>query len=231
MKGIIKGRGRGKDFPQEAFQSGPEMFNRIEFRGSRAEEREVCTQRFGQQKVTAFWNGKKHYPLQSQFLVPEKAEAGWKTRIQKACCSSSRYTEKVQEFCRLSERRQCHSSDTFIHISDLFQRYIFELFLIRRCFLLVLLLVAGRLFFLVSLFGMLSALNTCRRCLGINIIYERLPHIGGSLFYAYLMVISFASSPSRVANCSRDMAPKSSPERCRTETVPFSISRSPTTSM
>lgn len=57
----------------------------------------------------------KHYPLQSQFLVPEKAEAGWKIRTQKACGPSSRYTETVQEFCHLSEQRQCHSADTFVH--------------------------------------------------------------------------------------------------------------------
>ena len=57
----------------------------------------------------------KHYPLQLRFLVPEKAEAGWKTKTQKVCCSSSRYTETVQEFCHLSEQRQCHSADTFVH--------------------------------------------------------------------------------------------------------------------
>lgn len=57
----------------------------------------------------------KRYPLQLRFLVPVKAEAGWKTKTQKACCSSSRYTETVQEFCHLSEQRQCHSTDTFVH--------------------------------------------------------------------------------------------------------------------
>ena len=40
---------------------------------------------------------------------------------------------------------------TFIHIDDLFWRYVLDLFLIRCYFLLILLLVAGRLFFLVSL--------------------------------------------------------------------------------
>ena len=79
------------------------------------EEREVCTRHFGQQKAAAFWNGMKRYPLQSRFLVPEKAEAGWKTKTQKACCSSSRYTETAQEFCHPSEQRQCHSADTFVH--------------------------------------------------------------------------------------------------------------------
>ena len=79
------------------------------------EEREVCTRHFGQQKATAFWNGMKRYPLQLRFLVPVKAEAGWKTKTQKACCSSSRYTETAQEFCHLSEQRQCHSADTFVH--------------------------------------------------------------------------------------------------------------------
>ena len=39
----------------------------------------------------------------------------------------------------------------FIHISDLFQRYIFDLFLICRYFLPVLLLIPDRLFFLVIL--------------------------------------------------------------------------------
>ena len=57
----------------------------------------------------------KRYPLQLRFLVPVKAEAGWKTKTQKACCSSSRYTETAQEFCHLSEQRQCHSADTFVH--------------------------------------------------------------------------------------------------------------------
>ena len=106
------------------------------------EEREVCTRHFGQQKAAAFWNGMQHYPLQLRFLVPEKVEAGWKTKTQKACCSSSRYTETAQEFCHLSEQQQCRSAGTFvhelaqtlagpaahthfIHISDLFQRYIF----------------------------------------------------------------------------------------------------------
>ena len=79
------------------------------------EEREVCTRHFGQQKAAAFWNGMKRYPLQLRFLVPVKAEAGWKTKTQKACCSSSRYTETAQEFCHLSEQRQCHSADTFVH--------------------------------------------------------------------------------------------------------------------
>lgn len=44
----------------------------------------------------------KHYPSQSRFHVPEKAEAGWKTRTQKACCPSSRYTETVQKSCHLN---------------------------------------------------------------------------------------------------------------------------------
>ena len=39
----------------------------------------------------------------------------------------------------------------FIHIGDLFWRYVLDLFQIRCYFLLILLLVAGRLFFLVSL--------------------------------------------------------------------------------
>ena len=39
----------------------------------------------------------------------------------------------------------------FIHISDLFQRYIFDLFLICRYLLPILLLIADRLFFLVIL--------------------------------------------------------------------------------
>ena len=39
----------------------------------------------------------------------------------------------------------------FIHIGDLFRRYIFDLFLICRYLLPILLLVAGRLFFLVIL--------------------------------------------------------------------------------
>ena len=40
---------------------------------------------------------------------------------------------------------------TFIHIDDLFWRYVLDLFLIRCYFLLILLLVACRLFFLVNL--------------------------------------------------------------------------------
>ena len=47
----------------------------------------------------------------------------------------------------------------------------------------------------------------------------------------YLMALVRTSSPSSWAKASRLMAPRSSPERCRTETVPFSISRSPTTSI
>ena len=57
----------------------------------------------------------KHYPSQSRFLVPKKAEAGWKTRTQKACCPSFRYTETAQESCSPFERRRCRSADTFDH--------------------------------------------------------------------------------------------------------------------
>ena len=73
----------------------------------------VCIQHFGQQKATAFWNGTKHCPLQLRSLVPERAKAGWKTKIQKVCCPSFRYTEMVQESYRPFERQQCRSADTF----------------------------------------------------------------------------------------------------------------------
>lgn len=82
---------------------------------SREGETELCTRHFGQQEAAAFWNGTKHCPLRSRFLVPEKARAGWKTRIQKACCPSFRYTERAQEFCRPFEQRQCRSAGTSGH--------------------------------------------------------------------------------------------------------------------
>ena len=47
----------------------------------------------------------------------------------------------------------------------------------------------------------------------------------------YLMAMASTSSRRRAENASRSMAPRSSPVRCRTETVPFSLSRSPTTSI
>ena len=47
----------------------------------------------------------------------------------------------------------------------------------------------------------------------------------------YLMVLVSTSSLSIAANCSRLMPPRSSPVRCRGETVAFSMSRSPTTSI
>lgn len=56
----------------------------------------------------------KHYPSQSRFLAPKKAEAGWKTRTQKACCPSFRYIEMVPESCHPSAPRQCRSTDTFV---------------------------------------------------------------------------------------------------------------------
>jgi len=56
--------------------------------------------------------------------------------------------------CTLVKGRQkliCVNA-AFIHISNLFWRYIFDLFLIRCCFLLILLLIAGCLFSLVNLY-------------------------------------------------------------------------------
>ena len=140
------------------------------------EEREVCTRHFGQQKAAAFWNGRKVYPLQLRFLVPEKAEAGWKTKkptvhrpvILKRCKNSVTYlssdnaTALILSSTNLSEHSltpqripifpiQVCIYTAFIHISDLFQRYIFDLFLICRYLLPILLLIADRLFFLVIL--------------------------------------------------------------------------------
>ena len=110
----------------------------------------VCIQHFGQQKATAFWNGTKHCPLQLRSLVPERAKAGWKTKIQKVCCPSFRYTEMVQESYRPFERQQCHSADTFglgsartpagpathIHIPDT-DMYLYRFHPHRRSFPLV----------------------------------------------------------------------------------------------
>ena len=56
-----------------------------------------------------------------------------------------------------------------------------------------------------------------------------LPRFQKSVFY--LMTLLSTSSFSMAANCSRDMAPRSSPARCRPEPVPFSMSRSPTTTI
>ena len=52
----------------------------------------------------------------------------------------------------------------------------------------------------------------------------------GNVLY-YLMTLLSTSSFSMAAKASRGMAPRSSPPRVRTETVPFSTSRSPMTSM
>ncbi len=48
---------------------------------------------------------------------------------------------------------------------------------------------------------------------------------------SYLMVMASTSSRSLAAKSAQDMAPRSSPVRWRGETVPFSMSRSPTTSI
>ena len=56
--------------------------------------------------------------------------------------------------------------------------------------------------------------------------------LGGvsNLLFYFLALLS-TTWRSRAANASRDMAPRSPSARCRGETVPFSMSRSPTTTM
>ena len=97
-----------KDFSQETLQPGPELFNGIELRGVRWKEQNSASCVLGSKKQPLF-------PLQSRFFAPEKAEAGWKTRIQKVCCPSFRYTETAREFCCPFERRQCRIAGTFDH--------------------------------------------------------------------------------------------------------------------
>ena len=50
-------------------------------------------------------------------------------------------------------------------------------------------------------------------------------------FCFYFLALLSTTSRSRAVNASRDMAPRSPSTRCRGETVPFSMSRSPTTTM
>ena len=60
---------------------------------------------------------------------------------------------------------------------------------------------------------------------------QKPPGLAGLDFQNQRMALVSTSSLSWAANPSRDRAPWSSPLRCRTETVPFSLSRSPTTSI
>ena len=48
---------------------------------------------------------------------------------------------------------------------------------------------------------------------------------------SYFLALLSTTSRSRAVKSSRDMAPRSPSVRCRGETVPFSMSRSPTTTM
>ena len=60
------------------------------------------------------------------------------------------------------------------------------------------------------------------------------PQMGRSVlldFDFYFLALLSTTWRSRAANASRDMAPRSPSARCRGETVPFSMSRSPTTTM
>ena len=60
------------------------------------------------------------------------------------------------------------------------------------------------------------------------------PFLGRSVlldFDFYFLALLSTTRRSRAANASRDMAPRSPSARCRGETVPFSMSRSPTTTM
>ncbi len=60
------------------------------------------------------------------------------------------------------------------------------------------------------------------------------PKMGRSVlldFDFYFLALLSTTWRSRAANASRDMAPRSPSARCRGETVPFSMSRSPTTTM
>ena len=50
-------------------------------------------------------------------------------------------------------------------------------------------------------------------------------------FCFYFLALLSTTSRSRAVKSSRDMAPRSPSTRCRGETVPFSMSRSPTTTM
>ena len=60
------------------------------------------------------------------------------------------------------------------------------------------------------------------------------PKMGRSVlldFDFYFLALLSTTWRSRATNASRDMAPRSPSVRCRGETVPFSMSRSPTTTM
>ena len=71
--------------------------------------------------------------------------------------------------------------------------------------------------------------------------YEGFPHkkserpkmgrSGDFGFCFYFLALLSTTSRSRAVKSSRDMAPRSPSTRCRGETVPFSMSRSPTTTM
>lgn len=154
------------------------MFDRIEFRGVRWKKEKSAPGILGSKKQPLF--GMKwsiiHYNYGSLFQRRQKLAGKPKLKkptvhrpvIMKRCKNSLTYlssdnaTALILSSTNLSEHSltpqripifpiQVCIYTAFIHISDLFQRYIFDLFLICRYLLLILLLIADRLFFLVIL--------------------------------------------------------------------------------
>ena len=177
-KGNIKGRGRRKDFSQEALQPGPEFFNGIELWRVWWKEQKSASSILGSKKQPLFGMERSivHYNHGSLFqrrqkLVgkPEfKKPAVHRSVILERCKNPVTYLSGdnaaalILSTTNLSKHLlptgripilpiQVCIYTAFIHIRNLCRRYILDLFLIRRYFLSILLLVAGRLFFLVIL--------------------------------------------------------------------------------
>ena len=173
IKCNIKGRDRRKDFPQEALQPGPEFFNGIEIWGVWWKEQKSASSILGSEKQPLFGMERSivHYNHGSLFqrrqkLVgkPEfKKLAVHRSVILKRCKNPVTYlsgdntaalilsTTNLSKHLLAPRRVPIFSIQVciypaFIHIRNLFRRYILGFFLIRRCFLPILLLVANRLF-------------------------------------------------------------------------------------
>ena len=177
-KCIIKGRSRRKSFSQKAFQPGPEFFNGIEFWGVGRKEQQPASSVMGSKKQPLFGMERSiiHYNRGSLFQRRQKLVGKpefKKTAVHRPVILKRRKnpvahlsgdnaaalilsTTNLSKHLLAPQRIPIFSIQVciypaFIHIGNLFRRYILDCFLVCRYFLPVLLLVAGRLFFLVIL--------------------------------------------------------------------------------
>ena len=178
-KGIIKGRGRRKDFPQKTLQPSPELFNGIERKGVGRKKQKSASGILGSKKQPLLGMERSIVHYNHGSLFQRRQKLAGKPEFKKFAVHCSVILERSKNFIShlrcdnaaalilsttnlpkylLAPQRipifpiQVCIYTAFVYIGNLFRRYIPDLFLIRRYFLLVLLLVAGRLFFLVILF-------------------------------------------------------------------------------